>query len=103
MARHTTGDGVDGKANLCAIAAKGVGELLHLMLCLSKRHTIAGDDDHPLGIVEELWEGGLLLSCRSSSGGGSLGGSLLLPRRGSGLAEEDIPEGAIHRPTHDLR
>ena len=105
VTRHTPGDGVDGKANLCAIAAKRVGELLHLMLRLRERHTVAGDDDHPLGVVEDLREGGLLLSCRSSrgSGGGcSLGGSFL-PRRGSGLAEEDIPEGAIHRPTHNLR
>ena len=105
MARHTTGDGMDGKANFGAIAAKRVSELLHLMLRLRERHTIAGDDDHLLRIVEDLREGGLLLSCRSSrgSGGGcSLGGSFL-PRRGSGLAEEDIPEGAIHRPTHDLR
>ena len=105
MARHTTGNGVDRKANLGAIAAKRVGELLHLMLCLRERHTVAGDDDHPLGVVEDLREGGLFLSCRCGRGWGgscSLGGSLL-PRRGSSLAEEDISEGAIHRPTHDLR
>ena len=105
MTRHTTGNGVDGEANLCAIATKSVSELLHLMLRLRERHTVAWDDDHPLGIVEELREGGLLLSCRSSwgcGGGCGLGGSILLPRGGSSLAEEDIPEGAIHRPTHNL-
>ena len=53
MPRHTTGHGVDGKANLCAPLAESIGKLLYLVLSLSQRHTIAGYDNHSLGCGED--------------------------------------------------
>ena len=49
MTRHTTGHGVDGKANLCAPFAKSIGKMFHFVLSLSKCHTIARYDNHSLG------------------------------------------------------
>ena len=53
MTRHTTGHGVDGKANLCAPFAKSIGKMFHFVLSLSQCHTIAGYDNHSLGCGED--------------------------------------------------
>ena len=67
MTRHTTGHGMDGKANLCAPFAKSIGKLLYLVLSLSQRHTIARYDNYALGGGEYLTGGFLYFYFGSSS------------------------------------
>ena len=67
MPRHTTGHGVDGKANLCAPFAESIRKLLYLVLSLSQCHTITGYDNHALGCREYLTGGFLYFNFGSSS------------------------------------
>ena len=51
---HTARDRVDGEFHVDAVGLEGVGQLLDLMLRLSQRHAVAGDDDDLLRACENL-------------------------------------------------
>ena len=67
MTRHTTGHGVNSKANLCAPLAESIRKLLYLVLSLSQCHTITGYDNYSLGCREYLTGGFLYFNFGSSS------------------------------------
>ncbi len=81
MAGHTAGNGMDGVVNSGALGFESVGELLDLVLGLSKSHAVAGHDHDALGSGEH---GGSLFvstghrggSSRSGLGGGRIGGQV---------------------------
>ena len=106
---HTARDRMDGELDVNAVGLEGVGQLLDLMLGLSQRHAVAGDDDDALGGSQDLAGGLLGLGCRSGFGFGLgrgsgvlLGGSSSLLGGRGGLAEENIAQMAVHGLAHDL-
>ena len=111
VSRHTSCNGVNGVANIRTIGGELVGELTHLVLRLSKRHTVTRNDDHTLGIAQHA-SGSLLnllggchgyRSCSNRCGGRLLrSGRCSCRRRLSSGSHEDGHQLAIHCFTHDL-
>ena len=52
MARHATGDGMDGELHFTAALLDEFGEFAHLVLRLRHGHAVTGDDDDELRVGE---------------------------------------------------
>ncbi len=102
MAGHPSSDGVDGVEDLGPVGFQLIGELFDQVLCLGQGHAVSGDDDDLLGLPQDLGGGEFfrnnwfrLLLLWSGNSGLGFGG-------GRSLAQEDVPQRAVHRPAHNL-
>src|SRR5690606_20459277 len=51
VTRHTSGNRVYGEGHVNALLLQQLHELVQLVLCLSHRQTVAGNDDHLAAVV----------------------------------------------------
>ena len=100
---HAARHGMDAEANVDTLFAQQARDLVDRVLRLRHRHAITRDDDHILGLAQQL------ASLRGADRN-DLTGRLRSTgrRRGSSsgspeAAGDDADEVAIHRRTHDVR
>mmetsp|Transcript_24553 Transcript_24553/g.75848 ORF Transcript_24553/g.75848 Transcript_24553/m.75848 type:complete len:336 (-) Transcript_24553:503-1510(-) len=100
LARHPSGDGVDGEAGLDALVVEGLGDVGDGVLGLGDGEAVAGDDDDARRIGEELGGGVDVDFGVGAHVDGALGRSR--PGDGAVAAEDDVADVAVHGLAHDV-
>src|SRR5690606_29268333 len=98
VARHTTGNRVDGKRHVHALLLQQLHELVQLVLGLGDRQTVARNDDYLAGVVHG--DGGIgSISWLHGAFDITVFTAVITAK----LAEDNIADRTVHRLGHHQR
>ena len=102
---HSSGHRMDGVGNGGSAFFERVGQIADLVLGLSQGHAVARNDDHVFRLRQTFGQrilGRLFLRGSGRSGCGGHGRGLGGRSGHGGLAQQDVHQGTVHSPAHDL-